>query len=173
MSLDGLAIEAASAPLRRHMAARTRMAALPPTIRPKSRAEGYAVQARVVPGEIVVDEERLRDDGPTEARPPDQDASTGREHATATGPAGTEVNLVDPGRHADPAVSRRGTEGNPLDTGRNPDTAGSRCGSGGLRDRLRERLAQAQDAGATAVAYQPAGPDIARELDAFMTMTRG
>ena len=50
-----------------------------------------------------------------------------------------------PGRHPDPAVSRRGTEGNPVDTGRNPDTAGSRCGSGGLRDRLRERLAQAAD----------------------------
>jgi poly(hydroxyalkanoate) depolymerase family esterase len=103
---------------------------------------------RVVPGEIVVDEERLRDDGPDrpkEARPPDPDASTGRAHAMGPGPAGTEVNLVDPGRHPDPAVSRRGTEGNPLDTGRNPDTAGSRCGSGGLRDRLRERLAQAAD----------------------------
>ncbi|MFC7474276.1 2-keto-4-pentenoate hydratase [Dankookia sp. GCM10030260] len=53
MSLDGLAIEAAAAPLRRHVAARTRMAALPPTIRPKTRTEGYAVQARVVPGEIL------------------------------------------------------------------------------------------------------------------------
>jgi len=53
MTLDGLAIEAAAAPLRRHMAARTRMAALPPTIRPKTRAEGYAVQARVVPGAIL------------------------------------------------------------------------------------------------------------------------
>ncbi|WP_431268811.1 hypothetical protein [Dankookia sp. P2] len=53
MSLDGLAIEAAAAPLRRHMASRTRMVTLPPTIRPKTRAEGYAVQARVVPGEII------------------------------------------------------------------------------------------------------------------------
>ena len=68
---------------------------------------------RVVPGEIVVDEERLRDDGPTEARPPDPDASTGREHATATGPAGTEGNLVDLGRHPDPAGSRRGTAREP------------------------------------------------------------
>jgi 2-keto-4-pentenoate hydratase len=53
MSLDGLAIEAAAAPLRRHAAARTRMAGLPPTIRPKTRAEGYAIQARVVPGPII------------------------------------------------------------------------------------------------------------------------
>ena len=98
---------------------------------------------RVVPGEIVVDEERLRDDGPTEARPPDRNASTGREHTTATGPAGTEGNLLDPG-HPDTAGFRRGTEKNPLDPG-HPDTAGRRCGSGGLRDRLRERLAQAAD----------------------------
>ena len=40
---------------------------------------------RVVPGEIVVDEERLRDDGPTDAREPDENAPTGREHATGTG----------------------------------------------------------------------------------------
>ena len=83
---------------------------------------------RVVPGEIVIDEERLRDDGPTQARPPDRNASTGQEHATGTGTAstaGTERNLLDPRRH--------------------PDTAGSRRGSGGLRDRLRERLAQAAD----------------------------
>jgi 5,10-methylenetetrahydromethanopterin reductase len=29
------------------------------------------------------------------------------------------------------------------------------------------RLAQLRDAGATAVLYQPAGPDIPRELEAF------
>jgi 5,10-methylenetetrahydromethanopterin reductase len=37
----------------------------------------------------------------------------------------------------------------------------------------RERLAKAAANGATAVAYQPAGPDIARELEAFMTLARG
>jgi 5,10-methylenetetrahydromethanopterin reductase len=37
----------------------------------------------------------------------------------------------------------------------------------------RERLAQLEAAGATEVAYQPAGPDIARELEAFITAARG
>lgn len=37
----------------------------------------------------------------------------------------------------------------------------------------RDRLEQAKEAGATAVAFQPAGPDIERELETFMTMTRG
>jgi 5,10-methylenetetrahydromethanopterin reductase len=37
----------------------------------------------------------------------------------------------------------------------------------------RERLAQMAAAGATEVAYQPAGPDIARELEAFITAIRG
>jgi 5,10-methylenetetrahydromethanopterin reductase len=37
----------------------------------------------------------------------------------------------------------------------------------------RERLAQMEAAGATEVAYQPAGPDIARELEAFITAVRG
>ncbi|HEY5870999.1 MAG TPA: hypothetical protein VI542_36425 [Candidatus Tectomicrobia bacterium] len=37
----------------------------------------------------------------------------------------------------------------------------------------RERLAQMEEAGATEVAYQPAGPDIARELEAFITAVRG
>jgi len=37
----------------------------------------------------------------------------------------------------------------------------------------RERLAKAAENGATAIAYQPAGPDIARELEAFMAMARG
>jgi 5,10-methylenetetrahydromethanopterin reductase len=37
----------------------------------------------------------------------------------------------------------------------------------------RERLAQMEVAGATEVAYQPAGPDIARELEAFITAARG
>jgi len=53
MSLDGLAIEAAAAPFRRHAAAGTLMAALPPTLRPTTRAEGYAIQARVTPGPII------------------------------------------------------------------------------------------------------------------------
>ena len=37
----------------------------------------------------------------------------------------------------------------------------------------RERLAQLKAAGATEVAYQPAGPDIARELEAFINAARG
>jgi 5,10-methylenetetrahydromethanopterin reductase len=37
----------------------------------------------------------------------------------------------------------------------------------------RKRLAQREAAGATEVAYQPAGPDIARELEAFITAARG
>lgn len=38
---------------------------------------------------------------------------------------------------------------------------------------LRERLAAAEEGGATEVAYQPAGPDIARELEAFAKAARG
>jgi len=37
----------------------------------------------------------------------------------------------------------------------------------------RERLAQLEAAGATEIAYQPAGPDIAHELEAFITAVRG
>jgi 5,10-methylenetetrahydromethanopterin reductase len=37
----------------------------------------------------------------------------------------------------------------------------------------RERLAQLEAGGATEVAYQPAGPDIARELEAFINAARG
>lgn len=37
----------------------------------------------------------------------------------------------------------------------------------------RERLAMLEAAGATEVAYQPAGPDIARELEAFAAAARG
>jgi 5,10-methylenetetrahydromethanopterin reductase len=37
----------------------------------------------------------------------------------------------------------------------------------------RDRLAQLEAAGATEVAYQPAGPDIARELEAFAEAARG
>jgi 5,10-methylenetetrahydromethanopterin reductase len=37
----------------------------------------------------------------------------------------------------------------------------------------RERLAQMEAAGATEVTYQPAGPDIARELEAFINAARG
>jgi 5,10-methylenetetrahydromethanopterin reductase len=37
----------------------------------------------------------------------------------------------------------------------------------------RDRLAAAAAEGVTAVAYQPAGPDIPRELEAFMAMARG
>jgi 5,10-methylenetetrahydromethanopterin reductase len=37
----------------------------------------------------------------------------------------------------------------------------------------RERVAALESAGATEIAYQPAGPDIARELDAFANAVRG
>lgn len=37
----------------------------------------------------------------------------------------------------------------------------------------RDRIAAAEAKGVTAIAYQPAGPDIARELEAFMTAARG
>ena len=37
----------------------------------------------------------------------------------------------------------------------------------------RERLAQLEAAGATEICYQPAGPDMARELEAFITAVRG
>src|SRR6266568_4634000 len=37
----------------------------------------------------------------------------------------------------------------------------------------REYLAQVVEAGATEVAYQPAGPDIARELEVFISAARG
>ena len=37
----------------------------------------------------------------------------------------------------------------------------------------REKLATAAADGATAVAYQPAGPDVPRELEAFMAMAQG
>ena len=41
------------------------------------------------------------------------------------------------------------------------------------RDAWRERLAGLEARGATEVAYQPAGPDIPRELEAFARMVRG
>ena len=37
----------------------------------------------------------------------------------------------------------------------------------------RERFAELEEQGATAVAYQPAGPDIPRELEAFAKAVRG
>jgi 5,10-methylenetetrahydromethanopterin reductase len=40
-------------------------------------------------------------------------------------------------------------------------------------DELRARLGSLQDAGVTEIAYQPAGPDIARELAAFAAMAAG
>ena len=40
----------------------------------------------------------------------------------------------------------------------------------GTPEQLRERLATLESAGATEIAYQPAGPDIARELRAFAQM---
>ena len=38
---------------------------------------------------------------------------------------------------------------------------------------LRELCAHLEEAGVTEVAYQPAGPDIPRELEAFATAVRG
>ena len=38
---------------------------------------------------------------------------------------------------------------------------------------LRERLAGMDEAGMTEIAYQPAGPDIPRELEAFAAAVRG
>ena len=38
---------------------------------------------------------------------------------------------------------------------------------------LRERLAAMNEGGMTEIAYQPAGPDIPRELEAFATAVRG
>ena len=40
-------------------------------------------------------------------------------------------------------------------------------------DAWRERLAQIEEAGATEIAYQPAGPDIPGELEAFAEAARG
>jgi len=37
----------------------------------------------------------------------------------------------------------------------------------------RERLAEMESQGATEIAYQPAGPDIPRELEAFASVMRG
>jgi 5,10-methylenetetrahydromethanopterin reductase len=41
------------------------------------------------------------------------------------------------------------------------------------RDGWRERIAMLESQGATEIAYQPAGPDIARELSAFASAVRG
>jgi 5,10-methylenetetrahydromethanopterin reductase len=42
----------------------------------------------------------------------------------------------------------------------------------GEADALRARLAELADRGVTEIAYQPKGPDIARELTAFAAMAR-
>ncbi len=42
----------------------------------------------------------------------------------------------------------------------------------GTASEIRERLAQLSEQGVTEIVYQPAGPDIERELDAFMTAAR-
>lgn len=49
---DDTAAEAAAL-LRRHWQARSRMPPLPEALRPASRAEGYAIQTRLVPGPVV------------------------------------------------------------------------------------------------------------------------
>jgi 5,10-methylenetetrahydromethanopterin reductase len=43
----------------------------------------------------------------------------------------------------------------------------------GTRDEVRERVAALADQGVTEVVYQPAGPDIRRELERFMDAARG
>ena len=42
----------------------------------------------------------------------------------------------------------------------------------GTRDGVRERLAALAEQGATEIVYQPAGPDIRRELERFMDAAR-
>jgi alkanesulfonate monooxygenase SsuD/methylene tetrahydromethanopterin reductase-like flavin-dependent oxidoreductase (luciferase family) len=42
----------------------------------------------------------------------------------------------------------------------------------GTRDEVRERLANLAEQGATEIVYQPAGPDIRRELETFMEAAR-
>ncbi|HTK62228.1 MAG TPA: LLM class flavin-dependent oxidoreductase [Pseudonocardia sp.] len=57
-----------------------------------------------------------------------------------------------------------------------PFVTGEVLAAGGLAlspEGWRERLAQLEQDGATAVAYQPAGPDIPRELEAFAEVCRG
>jgi 5,10-methylenetetrahydromethanopterin reductase len=57
-----------------------------------------------------------------------------------------------------------------------PFVAGELLAGGGLalpRAAWRERLAELEGAGATEIAYQPAGPDIPRELEAFAAMAAG
>ncbi|MGE0859100.1 MAG: LLM class flavin-dependent oxidoreductase [Gammaproteobacteria bacterium] len=49
----------------------------------------------------------------------------------------------------------------------------SRQGLAASRDAWRERVAALEAAGATELAYQPAGPDIPRELEAFARMVAG
>jgi 5,10-methylenetetrahydromethanopterin reductase len=41
------------------------------------------------------------------------------------------------------------------------------------REAWRERVALLESMGATEIAYQPAGPEIARELEAFASAARG
>jgi 5,10-methylenetetrahydromethanopterin reductase len=41
------------------------------------------------------------------------------------------------------------------------------------REAWREKLAPLSEAGVTEIAYQPVGPDVARELEAFAEMARG
>jgi 5,10-methylenetetrahydromethanopterin reductase len=51
-----------------------------------------------------------------------------------------------------------------------------RLGRGASRRRSRgfgQRLAQLEEAGATEIAFQPAGPDPVRELEAFASAARG
>ncbi len=57
-----------------------------------------------------------------------------------------------------------------------PFVTGEVLAAGGLaldRAGWKDRLAQLEEAGATAVAYQPAGPDVPRELEAFAEVCRG
>jgi 5,10-methylenetetrahydromethanopterin reductase len=57
----------------------------------------------------------------------------------------------------------------PFITGEVLDTLGMALGPAGWR----EKLAQLEEAGATEVVYQPAGPDIPRELEAFAAAAQG
>ena len=57
-----------------------------------------------------------------------------------------------------------------------PFVTGEMLAQAGLaltRDGWRERIALLESMGATEIAYQPAGPDIARELETFAAAVRG
>ena len=102
---------------------------------------GAADPVRVVPGEIVIDEERLRDDHPPGAPPDREGARVDPDAADREKRAGA----------ADPDAARRDTRAGGTDSARGvddraaPPVPGARCASGGLRELLRGQLAKVAD----------------------------